>query len=228
MAMPVFESEYEWEQPEFESHLESGRDGEFEVNPMRKVYPDAMDAMTEHLAHVAAEAESEQQAAEGFLPLIPLVASKLLPLAAKMLPKAAKALPRIANVVQRVTPQLTRGVSHLTRTLFRNPRTRPLLRTMPSIARRAVGSIVRQVAAGHPITPQTARRTLVRQARHVLSRPQQVAQVIRRSRTWDRHAHRIAGTGVPPAPCGCGCSCRMAVRREPVCCRCCGQLIRVR
>lgn len=223
MAMPMheYESEYEWEaQPEFE------------ISPIRKVYPDAMDAMAEHLAHVAAEAESEQQAAEGFLPLIPLVASKLLPLAAKLIPKATRALPRIANAVQHVTPQLTRGVSHITRTLFRNPRTRPLLRVMPSIARRTVGTIVRRAAAGHTVTPQAARRALIHQTRQVLSHPRQIAQVIRRSHILDRQAHRITGTAMPPVSrgCGCGqaCGCGVAVRRGPVCCRCCGQLIRVR
>lgn len=219
MAMPVYESEYEWE-----AHPE--------ISPIRKVYPDARDAMAEHLAHVAAEAESEQQAAEGFLPLIPLVASKLIPLAAKLIPKGAKALPRIANVVQRVTPQLTRGVSQITRALFRNPRTRPLLRTMPSIARRTVGTIVRQAAAGYPVTPQTARRTLVRQARQVLGRPHHASQVIRRSHVLDRQAHRISGTAAPTSSCGSGCRsacvCGAVVRREPVCCGCCGQLIRVR
>ena len=42
----------------------------------------------EHMGLAAMEAESEFEAAEHFLPLIPMVASKLLPLAAKVLPKS--------------------------------------------------------------------------------------------------------------------------------------------
>ena len=85
----LHESEFEY-MPESEF--------EFELNPVRKVYPDAL---MEHMAHMVMEAESEQEAAEGFLPLIPLVAGKLLPLAAKALPSIARALPKVANAVSR-------------------------------------------------------------------------------------------------------------------------------
>jgi hypothetical protein len=208
MASPSFE--YEWEAlPELEE----------EISPIRRVYPDALDAMMEHLAHVAAEAESEQEAAEGFLPLIPLIASKLLPLAAKALPSVAKALPKISRVVSRVSPQLTRGVSRITRSLFRNPQTRPLVRAVPSIARRTVTSIARQAATGRPVTPQLAQRTLVQQARSVLTNPAQTAQVLRRSRRLDQHVHRLAGVPTPSAQ-TCP-TCGQAVRRAPSCCAPC-------
>jgi hypothetical protein len=227
MAIPAYEAELEWEGlHEFEGHPEA-RDGESEISPIRRVYPDAADAMAEHLAHMAAEAESEQEAAEGFLPLIPLLAGKILPLAAKLIPKAAKALPRIANVMQRATPQLTRGVSQLTRALFRNPRTRPMVRAVPTIARRTMSNIVRQAAAGRPVSAQGARRHLMQQARQVLTSPPQATQALRRSRVLDRHAHRMAGTKVivsrRPA-CGCG----AAPKPAPPCCPSCGQLIRAR
>src|SRR5690242_20285889 len=62
------ESELESEQ-ELESELEH------EISPIRKIYPDAM---MEHLGELAAEAESEHEAAEHFLPLIGMAASKLL------------------------------------------------------------------------------------------------------------------------------------------------------
>ena len=66
--------------PETELETMHESEFEFELNPVRKVYPDAL---MEHMAHMVMEAESEQEAAEGFLPLIPLIAGKLLPLAAK-------------------------------------------------------------------------------------------------------------------------------------------------
>src|SRR5262245_21741705 len=187
------ESEFETEAiHEGESELE------FELNPARRFYPDAL---MEHMAHMALEAESEQEAAEGFLPLIPLVAGKLLPLAARAIPRIARALPRISRTVSRITPQLTRGVSTITRRLFRNPRTRTLVRTVPSIARRTVATIARQAAAGTPVTPLAARRILALQTRRVLQNPQRRTLVLRRSGAMDRQFHRLAGIPVAPAVC---------------------------
>jgi hypothetical protein len=148
-----------------ESEFETMHESEFELNPVRKVYPDAL---MEHMAHIAMEAESEQEAAEGFLPLIPLAAAKLLPLAAKALPSVANALPQVANAMSRATPQLTRGVSNLTRGLFRNPRTRHFVRLIPSIARRTIASVARRAAAGQPITSETVQRILAAHARNCL------------------------------------------------------------
>jgi hypothetical protein len=182
-----FESEFESE-GELESELEGEFEfemGEHELNPIRRVYPDAL---MEHMAHAASEAENEHEAAEHFLPLIGLAASKLLPLAMKVLPKA---LPKIANVVQRVTPQLTRGLGQLTRGLFRNRRTRPLLRTMPTIVKRTVGTIARQAAQGQPVSPQYANAILRRQAAQVLRNRQYCMRLLRRSAAVDRGFHRV-------------------------------------
>jgi hypothetical protein len=237
MATPAYEYELE-ALPELESESfgESSHESLHELSPIRRVYPDAM---MEHMAHEVAEAESEQEAAEGFLPLIPLVASKLLPLAAKALPKVAKLLPKITRTVNHVTPQLTRGVSQITRQLFRNPHTRPLVRTIPSIARRTVAHIARQAASGHTVTPQAAVRTLANQTRTVLRNPKHRALAVRRSHTLDRQAHRIVGTPAPAAPtvtsttvsatphCSCGRTLSHAHKRIAApCCRLCGQLVR--
>jgi hypothetical protein len=185
-----FESEFE---SEFETEAESEFESEFELegpNPVNKVYPDAM---MEHLGLAAMEAESEFEAAEHFLPLIPLVASKLLPLAAKALPKiAGKILPRVARVLSRATPKMTRAVSHLTRSLHRNPRTRQLVRAIPSVARRAVHTIAKRAAAGHPVTPRQAVKILAHANRRVLGSPQILRSVLQRSRKMDHrfHPHR--------------------------------------
>jgi hypothetical protein len=148
-----------WRESEFESEFE------FEINPVTKVYPDAM---MEHMALAAMEAESEHEAAEGFLPLIPLVASKLLPVAAKLLPKiASKVLPNVARSITRVTPQLT--------------------------ARRAMTTIVRQAASGRPVTPQGALRVLAKTNHRMLTNPRLINSVMRRSQVMDGQAHRISG-----------------------------------
>jgi hypothetical protein len=174
-----------------EAEQEFEHEFEHEISPVTRIYPDAM---MEHMAFAAMEAENEHEAAEGFLPLIPLIAGKLLPVAAKLLPKvASKVLPNVARSVSRVTPQLTRGVGNLARTLYRNPQTRPLLRTIPSTARRAVTTIARQAAGGQPVTPQGALRILARTNHRLLSNPRLVNSVMRRSQVMDGQAHRIAG-----------------------------------
>ena len=183
-----FESEFE---NEFED--ESEMEGEYEsfVNPVQRAYPDAM---MEHLGRAAMEAESEFEAAEHFLPLIPLVASKLLPMAAKALPRlAGRVLPKVARVITRATPRMTRGVANIARTLHRDPRTRPLVRVIPSVARRAVTTIARHAAAGRPVTPRRAARILAHANHRVLGNPRLVRSVLRRSRRWDRRHRGLAG-----------------------------------
>jgi hypothetical protein len=180
--------------PSQESEGEFEAEGEYEISPVRKVY---LDAMMEHLAHEAAHAESEEEAAEEFLPLVPMLAGKLLPLAAKALPKiAGRVFPRIARVVTRTTPHLSRGVSNIARTLYRNQQTRPLIRTVPTIARRAVATLARQAAAGRPVTPAGAQRILAQHAYRVLSRPQETVRVLRRNNIMDNRYHGTTRTRI--------------------------------
>jgi hypothetical protein len=178
------------------------------LNPIRKVYPDAM---MEHMAHMASMAETEQEAAEQFLPLIPMVAAKLAPLAArvaikagsKLLPKvanmAARAAPRILSNVMRVAPTLTRGIGNVTRTLHRNPQTRQLVRVVPTIARRATAQIARSAARGQVVTPGAARKILARQTVRTICRAGECVRAYRRGRTLDRRLHR---TYTGPRPVG--------------------------
>src|SRR5262249_50037320 len=125
-----------------------------------------------------------------FLPLIPMVASKLLPLAARAVPKIARALPRVMSAVSRITPQLTKGVSKIAGKLFRNPTTRRLLRAVPSIAKRTIGTLARRVAHGAHLTPRLALRTLARSAVGVLGHRRRLAGTMHRSHVLDRVYHR--------------------------------------
>ena len=177
---------------EDESSFEA--EAEDELNPIRKIYPDAM---MEHLGELAFEAESEDEAAEQFLPLIGMAASKLLPIAAKAIaPLAKKALPKIARAVTKATPQLTRGIGKVTKTLYRNPQTRHLVKAVPAIARRTVGNIARQAAHGRRVTPGTAVKTLARQTRHVLAHPQRRRHALRRHNHLERTFHRRYSGGM--------------------------------
>jgi hypothetical protein len=181
------EEEYE-DEGAFESEAEE------EISPIRKIYPDAM---MEHLGELAAEAETEDEAAEHFLPLIGMAASKLLPVVAKAVaPMAKKALPKIARAVTKASPHLTKGIGKVAKTLHRNPQTRHLLKTVPAIARRTVGSIARQAAHGRHITPRTAVRTLARQTRRVLAHPGHRRHALRRHNHLERKFHRRYAHGM--------------------------------
>jgi len=178
---------------------EGEEEGEFEdedeVSPIRKIYPDAM---MEHLGELAAEAETEDEAAEHFLPLIGMAASKLLPVVAKAIAPAAKRmLPKIARAVTRATPHLTKSIAKVARGLHRNPQTRHLLKVVPGIARRTVGTVARQAAHGRRVTPHTAVRTLARHARRVLAHPAQRKLALRHHRHLERRFHHRYGKGIP-------------------------------
>ena len=179
---------------EGEGEYESSFGAEKELNPIRKIYPDAM---MEHLGELAAEAETEDEAAEHFLPLVGMAASKLLPVVAKAVaPMAKRTLPKIARAVTKATPQLTRGIGQVAKTLHRNPQTRHLLKTVPAIARRTVGSIARQAAHGRTITPRTAIRTLAGQTRRVLAHPGHRRHALRRHANLERRFHRRYAQGM--------------------------------
>src|SRR5512136_96179 len=76
-------------QGEYEGEFEEEWEGE--VNPIRRIYPDAL---MEHLGHIAAEAESEAEA-EAFC--------------AVLVPLALRVYPRAIPAVIRTAPQLIQG-----------------------------------------------------------------------------------------------------------------------
>src|SRR5262245_6081394 len=155
-----------------DSEFEGEWEFEGEMNPLRRVYPDAL---MEHLGHAATVTESEEEA-EAFI-------GALVPLAARM-------IPRIAPAVMRAAPQLVRGAANVTRVLRSNPATRQLVRTVPTIVRRTAASMAQQAAQGRQITPARAMQTLSRQTARVIGNPSQCVQVYRRSRALDRQHHR--------------------------------------
>jgi hypothetical protein len=176
---------------EEEEEGEAEEEFEGEISPVRKIYPDAM---MEHLGELASEAESEDEAAEHFLPLIGMAASKLLPVVARAVaPAARKLLPKIARAVTKASPQLTRGIGKVARTLHRNPQTRHLLKVVPAIARRTVGGIARQAVQGKRITPRAAVRTLARNAHRILGHPHRRRQALRHHNRLERRFHHSFG-----------------------------------
>jgi hypothetical protein len=155
-------------------------EAELELNPIRRIYPDAM---LEHLGHAAAETQSEAEAEA--------LAGAMIPLAAARIPRGA------APILMLATPGLVSGLSGVVHGLRGNPATRPLVRVVPAIVRSAATKIARQASRGVPVTPQAAVRTLAQQTFRMLGSPQQSARAFRRSRTLDGLLHRTH-----PAPLG--------------------------
>jgi hypothetical protein len=164
----ISESEYELE-GEFE--FEEEYEGEGMANPLRRVYPDAMMA---HLAHSAAETESEAEA-EAFI-------GALLPVASALFKRAAPALLKAA-------PSIARGLGRITQALRGNEVTRGLVDALPTVVKQTAGQLANQYANGQPITAQGALRTLAGNAGKVLTSPQQRAQACHRTQVLDRRHH---------------------------------------
>lgn len=194
------ESEFEFEY-EGESEYEYEDESEAGLNPIRRVYPDAL---MEHLGHAATEAESEAEA-EAFI-------GALVPMAARMAPRV---LPAIARFV----PHLIRAAANIARTLRRNPVTRPLVRAIPTIVQRTIVTLTRMYSRRQQITVQIALRILARHASQILGNQRRSVQVIRRSTQLDRHHHRNSGAANPPIPGRRPGRCRPEVLRcyRPVC-----------
>lgn len=178
--------------------LEMESEFEQEVNPIRRWYPDVREseleyeslgeneaeltALMEHLGHAAAEAETEAEA-EQFLPA-------LIPLAAKFL------LPKAMGIGMKLLPKLGKGLLNVGKALFRSPSTRPLIRTLPTIARRTAMQLNRQARTTGQVSPAIAARVLAQQTAQVLGSPQLCVNAYRRSRASDRRFH---------ASCACRC-----------------------
>jgi hypothetical protein len=166
---------------------ESECECETEVNPLQRVYPDAL---MEHLGHAAAEAHNEAEAEALVGALIPLV---------------ARITPQVAAVILRAAPGLIPGVANIARGLRRNPLTRPLVRTIPTIVRRTAASISQQVRQGRAVSPRSAVRTLARQTAQVLGSPSRTMAAWRRSRFLDSRHHTGSG-GATVSQCGSTCA----------------------
>ena len=156
-----------------------GSQGEFEweseaeITPVQKI---DTDTLLEHLGYAAATTKSEAEA-EAFI-------GALVPLAARL-------IPRVTPIIRRSSPGLIGGLSAATKLLHPNPKTRPLLRTFPTILHHTTAQINRQLKQGKKITPKTAVKTLANQAYRVLRSPQQTRRALKHAYDFNRRYHGI-------------------------------------
>ncbi|WOB44515.1 hypothetical protein HNI00_16195 [Thermoleptolyngbya oregonensis NK1-22] len=149
------EFEYEFEQhPEALPEFETAPASEYEV-------------MAEHLAHMAANSQSEAEAEAFIGALIPMV---------------ARGISAAAPVISRVVPQVIRPLAQAGRALLQNPQTRPLVRTFPTIARSSLATLAQRVAKGQPVNARVAARTVAGNVAQVLGNPRRASAVMKRSR----------------------------------------------
>lgn len=199
---------------DLEAEWELESEAEWEISPAafhqsylaHEAAPSA--TLMEHLGHAAAEAESNGEAFAFLAPLLPL-ALKALPLAGKAIGIGAKLLPKVASTVAKVAPKVIKGVNAAAKTLRTNPVTKPLVQALPQVVRRTTADLARQVAAGKPITANTAVRTLAKQTAQVLGNPQTVMKTMRKAKSVDRRFDNLLaasanGDGaVAASPCVC-------------------------
>jgi len=155
--------------------------------------------LMDHLAHAAAEAESDGEAFAFLAPLLPM-AMKALPKLAMSLGK--KYLPQIASKLFKSAPKLTQGVQGAARALRATKAGRPLVRALPDVARKTTADLARQVAKGVDVTQDSALKMLARNIAGMLSNPRIVVKCVNTSRETDRRVHR-ALSGGGSAHCSC-------------------------
>lgn len=108
--------------------------------------------------------------------------------------------PADRRALRRILPHMVRGTAILTRILRRRKATRPMVRLVPTIMRRAVKDLKRQAAKGIPITRKRAARAAAKQVRRVLSSPKActagITRNIKVSRAYKRPRRRVGIGGV--------------------------------
>jgi hypothetical protein len=158
-ALSESELEFEYEgEFEFEGEME----GEFEMEAAGPLTQ--QEAMAEYMAAVAARAQSEAEAE-----------AMIGAATANIISRADR------RALRNIVPHLTRGAAILTRILRRRRITRPAVRAVPTIVRRTATTLARRAAAGQPVTPRAAARTMAAQTRRVLASPRTCAAAITRN-----------------------------------------------
>lgn len=102
--------------------------------------------------------------------------------------------PKDRRALRKILPHMVRGTAILTRILRKRRATRPAVRVVPTIVRRAVKDLKRQAAKGIPVTRKRAAVAAAKQVRKVLGSPKACAAAIARnmkvSRAYKRPRRR--------------------------------------
>jgi hypothetical protein len=166
-----FELEGEFEgEAEFETEFEGESEAASEIASHQMTAHEALsEMMAEAASQVLHEGEAEAMAGAAVITVLS---------------------PRDRRALCRLLPHLIRGAAVLTRILRRRRSTRPAVRAVPTIMRRAVKTLKRQAAAGRPITRRAAARATASEVRRVLCSPRAVRASIARNMRAGRAMRR--------------------------------------
>jgi hypothetical protein len=166
---------------EFEYEYETGLHGEATVPSSSEARQAAalMEAMVDQLAEAEGEGEVDQ-----FLPIL-----------AGLAPLALKAAKVAAPLAKKALPHLARGVMNIGRRIARSPRTRQLVRTLPTIARNTAAQVAQHYARTGQLNGQTVTRALAGQAARVLRQPAPRRIAVQRNRRIANGLYRICRAG---------------------------------
>ena len=131
------------------------------------------DGLAEELAAFAAESESEAE------------------LAALLGGVTIHILSPAPIAVKRIAPVVLQSATRLGRFLRRSRQTRPLVRTIPTIQRRAVRSLVNRARSGAPITPQAARKAMATATYKTLRSPAMATKGLANNAIKRRRLHGL-------------------------------------
>jgi hypothetical protein len=160
---------------ELEAEAFGGSHGEAEVGHSEIAHEAAL---AELLAAQAAEATSEAEAMSSIAATLPLSITIM----------------RGGSLVRPVVPVLTQATARLACNLRRrHPHGRQLLRAMPTIQRRAVGTIIAAARNGQPVDAPLAVRSMAHATRSVLGSPRRVESTVNRNVVLRRRT-------APPSP----------------------------
>ena len=120
--------------------------------------------LMEQIAHEAAYSSNEAEAEA--------LAGSMIPIAIRTTTSPA---------MRTAAPALARATGRLVGALRRSPATRPLIRTVPTILRRTNMALSKAAAAGTPVSPKLAVRTMANQTYRIMSSPTVCIHIMVRS-----------------------------------------------
>jgi hypothetical protein len=176
-----------YEQESFDFEEFDSEDESMEQEPLREDQPQSFnldpftDALAEELAASAADRESDTEAS------------------ALLGGVTIHVMSRAPVTVKRLSPVIVRSASRLGRFLRRNHRTRPLVRAIPTIERRAVKMLTKRAERGGKVTPLVARKAMAKATYNTLRSPRAVAKGIANNAVKRARAQRISRKAVARA-----------------------------
>jgi hypothetical protein len=94
--------------------------------------------------------------------------------------------------VKQVAPTLASGAARLTKLLKRNPQSRILVKTVPTIAKKTVATLTKKAAKGKKITPRTAKRVMAKHAVRTLSNSREMTKALAKNEVKKRRVNKKA------------------------------------